>query len=274
MSGAGSTVGICTATLLTDPLTADTEAVRAAGQAATAAGFTEASVWVQHIDALDGVGLHVAVVEAAMAWANADQSNAEAEARRLVEVAEGLGASTILAVCLEPHLADLDGARRNLVVLVTLAGDIGARVCVEFLPWTGIPDLATAWAVVEPLGPACGIVLDTWHWVRQPGGPAPDVLARIPGERIGYVQVCDVPASAGADPFTDAMTGRLLPGDGVVDFAELSDRLAAIEATPFVATEVFNPTLVAELGARGAAGAMRNAAVRLPALGDWGHWGR
>jgi sugar phosphate isomerase/epimerase len=253
-------VGICTATLMADPMGADADAVREAGRAAVAAGFSEASVWLQHLDALDGVGLHVAVVEAAVAWANADRATAEAEAGPLVATAERVGASTIMAVCLEPRLADLDDARRNLDVLVALARDIGARVCVEFLPWTAIPDLATAWTLVEPLGPGCGIVLDTWHWVRQPGGPAPEVLARIPGERIGYVQVCDAAAEPGADPFTEAMTARLLPGDGVVDFAGLAAGLAAIDAAPFVAAEVHNPALVAELGAEGAAAAMRDAA--------------
>lgn len=257
-------MGICTATLLADPMSADAEAVRAAGRAAVAAGFTEASVWLQHLDALDGVGLQVAVVEAAVAWANGDRPGAEAEAGRLVAEAERVGASTVMAVCMEPVLADLGGARGNLEALVALAGEVGARVCVEFLPWTGIPDLATAWDLVEPLGPGCGIVLDTWHWVRQPGGPAPDVLSRIPGERIGYVQVCDAAPEPGPDPFTEAMTGRLLPGDGVVDFAELAAGLSAIGATPFVAAEVLNPALVTDLGTAGAAAAMRDAVTRLP----------
>jgi sugar phosphate isomerase/epimerase len=263
-------LGICTAGLLVDPMGADGEVMREAGRAAREAGFTHASVWLQHLDAVEQAGLQVAVVEAATTWANADRAAAEAEVSALVAAAERLGASTIMAVCLEPHVADVDAARRNLGVLVGLAGEVGARVCVEFLPWTGIPDLATAWDLVEPLGAGCGIVLDTWHWVRQPGGPAPDVLARIPGERIGYVQVCDAAAEPGPDPFAEAMTGRLLPGDGVVDFADLATRLAAIGATPFVAAEVLNPALVAELGTAGAAAAMRDAGARLPPLGPPG----
>ena len=261
-------LGICTAALLADPMGADADAVRAAAQAARAAGFTQASVWLQHLDAVEQAGLRVAVVEAAVSWANADRAAAEAEAGRLVAAAERLDASTIMAVCFEPHLSDLDAARDNLGVLVGRAGEVGARVCVEFLPWTGIPDLATAWDLVEPLGPGCGIILDTWHWVRQPGGPAPDVLAGIPGERIGYVQLCDAAAEPAPDPFTEAMTGRLLPGDenGVVDFAELSTGLAAIGATPFVAAEVLNPALVTELGATAAAAAIRDACARLPRL--------
>jgi len=145
--------------------------------------------------------------------------------------------------------------------VVEAAGQVGAQVCVEFLPWSGIPDLATAWRLVEPLGPGAGIVIDGWHWVRQPGGPAPDLLRSIPGDRIGYVQVCDVAAEPAGDPLTDAMSNRLLPGEGVVDFAELFAVLREIGASPFVATEIFNPALVAEQGAVGAAMAMRDAAI-------------
>ena len=45
------------------------------------------------------------------------------------------------------------------------------------------------------------------------------------------------------------MTGRLLPGDGVVDFASLIATLKQIDAHPFIAPEIFNPGLVAEIGA-------------------------
>lgn len=270
MSWSPDAVGICVATLVVDPMAAGEAEVRAASQAAVAAGFTEASVWAHHLDAVDGTGLGIAVVEGVTAWANSDRSTAVAEAERFVAAAERHGASQLLAVCLEPALTDIEQARRNLDVLVAQARDIGAQVCVEFLPCTGIPDLATVWALVEPLGPAAGIVLDTWHWVRQPGGPAPDVLAGIPGDRIGYLQLSDVAAEASPDLMGEAMSARLLPGEGVVDFVDLLARLVAIDAAPFVATEVFNPALVADRGAIDAATAMRQAATRLlrPATAD------
>jgi sugar phosphate isomerase/epimerase len=234
--------------------------VRAAGEAALAAGFTEASVWAHHIPSLHGLGLHIGVVEAAMSWANADGDAAAAEARRLARLAAEHGSAKIVAVCLEPAIADTDRARDNLAILVGAAEGVGAQVCVEFLPWSGIPDLATAWSLVEPLGAAAGILLDTWHWVRQPGGPAFELLAQIPGERIGYVQLCDAAPPTGVDLMTEAMTNRLLPGDGIVDFAAVFAALDAIGASPYIATEIFNGALVVERGATGAAIAMRNAA--------------
>ena len=257
----GDALGMCTATLLADPMTAGDADVRKAGEACVAAGLTEVSVWAHQVHALEGLGLHVAALEAAMTWANADPSGAAAEADRLCGQAGSLGSRKLVAVCLEPELRDLDHARRNLATLVEAAERVGVQVCVEFLPWSGIPDLATAWALVEPLGPAAGILLDTWHWQRQPGGPCPDLLATIPPERIGYVQVCDAAADRQGDLMAEAMTNRLLPGDGVVDIAGVLAQLWAMGADPFVATEIFNPALVVELGPEGAARAMADATL-------------
>ena len=125
----------------------------------------------------------------------------------------------IAAITMDPARPDLERARGNLALVVAAAAGVGAQVCVEFLPWSGIPDLATAWELVEPLGAGAGILLDTWHWVRQPGGPNPELLARIPGERIGYVQLCDAALDAGDDIMAEAMGQRLLPGDGEFDIA-------------------------------------------------------
>lgn len=255
-------IGMCTATLLEDPFGAGAAEIRSAVEAAAEAGFSELSVWGFQLGSmgdLAALGLRVAVVEAATSWPAADP---RAEAEQLAGIAADTGAGLIAAVCMDAELADLDRARDNLAVVVDVAHGAGARVCVEFLPWSGIPDLATAWRLVEPLGPGAAILLDTWHWVRQPGGPSVDVLRSIPGERIAYVQVCDAAAEpAGDDLAAEAMTARLLPGEGGVDFAELFAVLGAIGASPFVATEIFNPALVAERGPVGAAMAMAEAAA-------------
>jgi sugar phosphate isomerase/epimerase len=254
-------IGMCTATLLEDPMAAGPDDVRAAVEAAVEAGCPDLSVWAFQLAAmgdLAAAGARVAVLEAAMAWPSADP---RAEAEQLAGLAASTGAGLLAAVCMDTELPDLDRARDNLAVVVEVAEGAGARVCVEFLPWSGIPDLATAWRLVEPLGPRAGILLDTWHWQRQPGGPAVDVLRSIPGERILYVQVCDAAAApAGDDVMGEAMTNRLLPGEGAVDFAGLFDVLRDIGASPFVATEIFNPALVAEQGPVGAAMAMADAA--------------
>jgi len=253
-------LGICTATVMVDPLAATEADIHTAGEALVAAGVREASVWTFHIPALAGSDLHIEVVEAASGWADTSPAEAAAEAEQLAQTAKEVGASKIAAITLEPILADLGHARDNLAILVAAATDVGAQVCVEFLPWSGIPDLATAWELVEPLGAGAGILVDAWHWVRQPGGPNLELLARIPGERIGYVQLCDAAAQPGDDVMHEALAHRLLPGDGVVDFGALLGQLEAIGARPFFATEIFSPELVRTHGAEEAARMMAAAA--------------
>jgi sugar phosphate isomerase/epimerase len=252
-----ATLGMCTATLLTDPMAAPEREVRSACEAAVTAGFGDLSVWVQHIGAVGdpaALGARIAVVEAATVWANGDAATAAEEARVLADLAAEHGAATIAAVTMEPILPDPARARDNLAALVGIAADVGTQVCVEFLPWSGIPSLAAAWELVQD--PGAGILLDTWHWQRQPGGPNPELLATIPGERIGYVQVCDAAPTPTGDSLTEAMSARLLPGDGVVDFGAVFSLLADIGAEPFLATEIFNPAFVAEHGRDAAAAAM------------------
>jgi len=253
-------VGICPAGLLADPTGAGETEIRAAGEAAVAAGFTDASVWTFQLPALTGVDLKVKVVESALRWANGTEEESRAEAEHFAKAATEQGADIIAAVCMDPTISDSEQARRNLAGLVDAGTSVGARVCLEFLPGTAVPDLATAWSLMEPLGPAAGVLLDTWHWTRQPGGPAFDLLATIPGDRIPYLQLNDAAPTPSGEVLEETMTGRLLPGDGVVDYARLFAALSDIGAEPFMAVEIFNPGLIQQHGALAAARAMKKAA--------------
>ena len=65
------------------------------------------------------------------------------------------------------------------------AGD-DLTVALEFMPYSGVPDLATAWQVVEGAGRAnSGLIVDVWHWARA-GMTAAD-LDGVPGrpDRLG-----------------------------------------------------------------------------------------
>jgi sugar phosphate isomerase/epimerase len=204
--------------------------------------------------------LPIHVVEAASKWANGEPADAAEEAAYFAAQASEHGAGLIGAVCLEPDIEDMGRARANLAELAKAAAGANSRMCLEFLPGTGVATLATAWDLVEPLGPDATVLLDTWHWTRQPGGPAFEVLSRIPGDRIGYVQLCDVSPESAADLMTEIMTGRMLPGEGIVDFPRLMTALNSMGAAPYVATEIFNPQLIEKLGVGAAARAMKAAA--------------
>ena len=254
-------LGICPATLLTDPMTAGPGDINVAIAAAVDAEFSEASVWSFQLDAFAGSGLQIRVLEAATAWAGDDQSAADAEVEHIASMVQSTGATHVLTVTMEPQISDLQRAQENLTNLAERLESLGAEACIEFLGWSAIPDLATAWDLVAPLPVNVGLVLDTWHWQRQAGGPDISVLTDIPGERISYLQVCDAAAEGADDLLTEAMTRRLLPGEGCIDFIAVLSALDQIGARPFIATEIFNPALVQRLGAAGAAIAMRDAAL-------------
>lgn len=264
----GRAVGMCVAALLPDPMVCDLESFAAIARATADAGFETISLWPMHARAvgferaaeiLAGTGLRMPVVEAAMQWSRGDTPELRAEIDEFVAAAERFGARIAGACMLEPRLASLERAAEGFGILCEALGRHGLQVSLEFLPWTGVPDLATAWRIVEAAGSAYGgILLDTWHWQRQPGGPAPDLLRRIPGERISYLQLCDCAALPAPDAFTEAMTDRRLPGQGSVDFGAVQALLDEIGATPFAAAEIFSAELLAR-GTGQAARAMRRA---------------
>lgn len=78
-----------------------------------------------------------------------------------------------------------------------------------------IPDLATAWAIVDGVrAPNSGILLDIWHYSRS--RPDDALLRNIPGDRITGVQLSDAaPAlTPGAGILDDTINRRKPRGKG------------------------------------------------------------
>jgi sugar phosphate isomerase/epimerase len=269
-------IGICLPTLLADPMVCSRDDFVAIAAAAATAGHRSVSVWPMHAAAIgwDDVvailadhGLAVGAIEACTSWAGGDGDAVRAEADATIAAAERVGARVAGAVTLDATI-DAGRAAEGLAALCRHLGEAHIAVAVEFLPWTGIPSLAVVWDLVQAAGePNAGILLDTWHWQRQPGGPNLAQLRRIPGDRIPYVQVCDsarpsIAPASGDDLLAEAMSARQLPGEGIVDFDALGAALDAIGARPFVASEIFNTELVS-LGPAGAARRMHAACATL-----------
>ncbi len=251
-------VGMCPATLLPEPMTCDAAGLREIAGASAGAGFPTLSLWSFYatgngVDTaravFDDAGVTVRAVEAATQWTEGPEA-AIADAEQQLDVASAFGADLLLACTMAPTM-DTARATEGFAALCERASEHGARVAVEFLPWSAVSDLATTWRLVQESGATNGgIVIDMMHWQRQPGGPNLELLRQIPGERIHYVQVCDAaPGTSGpGDYLTEALTARPVPGQGCVDIAALLGALAEIDADPYFALEVFN----AELAARGA----------------------
>lgn len=92
------------------------------------------------------------------------------------------------------------------------AGRHGVDLAIEFLPDSGIPDLATALGIVAAVNHASlGILLDSWHLLRR-GGSAADIRA-MPISALKAVQINDGPANIADLPYVPGVD-RLLPGEG------------------------------------------------------------
>ena len=268
---------LCSATLMPDPTQPGPKGLEIQVEATKAAGFTGLSLWRLHAEAavaslgsaeavrelVLGAGLRVPIVEAMLPWDEVDYSAAMTDVEPFLDLAEAYGAEQLLAVTMSTERLEIERAAKRLQEICARAADRGLGVAIEFLPWSGIPDLATAWQIVESSGAAnAGLLIDGWHWQRQPGGPCPDLLRSIPPDRFKVFQICDAAAEPQEDPLEECMFDRRLPGDGVVDLVGLAELFDEIGATPIVAPEVFNAKL-ASAGANEMARAVREATERV-----------
>jgi sugar phosphate isomerase/epimerase len=157
------------------------------------------------------------------------------------DVASHLGADVVniahfLGAAVDPDLlidavAELAGEARSRGLLLTI----------EFLPGTGIPDLAAAHHIASTAGAdVVSVMLDTWHHARC-GGTAGDVRELPPGA-IGGLQVSDrvaPPPEAGYRIMED----RMLPGWGELPLPALVSAVLANNPEIAVGVEVFSREL-------------------------------
>ena len=88
---------------------------------------------------------------------------------------------------------------------------------VEPMPYSGLPDVKKAWAVVQAAGcDNAKLLLDSWHYIRANQPVDLSVLEGIPAEKIVSVQINDVQAHPYAKSILrdESMHDRMLPGTG------------------------------------------------------------
>jgi sugar phosphate isomerase/epimerase len=137
----------------------------------------------------------------------------------VLEAAAGLGARFVNAICDDQDLSRLSD---EFARLVGAASSYGIRAVVEFMAYRSVHSLAEAVAITAGSGGG-GILVDALH-VQRCGVSLADLRAVDPG-LITYVQLCDAPLQAPADPVREARAARLLPGEGQLP---LGDLLAAL----------------------------------------------
>ncbi len=252
---------LCNAPLVGGAMDVTPEQVKGIIDAAADAGWGGVSLWAFHHLAVVGAGkspdevkawhvdrgLRVPIVESLIGWETGDLAAIDEQCGATFDVATFYGAEAVAGVVMAPEM-DRAAAVKGLAHLGKMGADRGLKVCIEWLPWTALDTIKSAWELVQEAGgDNIGLVFDTWHWLRQPGGPDPETLRQIPGDRIHCVQLDDAPAQGtGEDQMMESMTNRLLPGEGDVDWKETLSLLDAIGADPIWAPEVFNVGLMGE----------------------------
>jgi sugar phosphate isomerase/epimerase len=202
------------------------------------AGLDDAAM----IDTAERSGVRILEVEYLTAWGTpADRDEAQQKKEQTVfHMARAFGVRHLNAGLLEK--LPLDVMTGAFAALCERAGP-DLTVALEFMPYSGVPDLATAWQIVQGV-PNGGLIIDNWHWARA--GQIPADLDPVPAERIVSVQLCDVLAEP-MDPLRAESLGyRLPPGKGYGDTIGLVNALAAHGVDPLVmAVEVISDELVA-----------------------------
>ena len=142
------------------------------------------------------------------------------------ETGARLGAKNILIASYDP---DLTRFTDRYAAFCEAAAPYGLTADLEFMPWTYVPDLATANKIVAQAGqPNAGVLVDALHFDRSNSSIAE--LARVPAHRLHYWQLCDGPAERPAtteEMIHAARYERMFPGEGGIDLVSLARAMPA-----------------------------------------------
>src|SRR6201999_3456052 len=165
---------------------------------------------------IDATGVTVADIEIAALRAETEIASFEA----FFDAGARLGAKHILVAAYDPDLVRfVDRYAR----FCEAARPYGLTADLEFMPWTSVPNLKQAMRIVDEVNqPNAGLLVDALHFDRSQSLTAD--IARIPGSRLHYWQICDGPAEPPTT--TEAMmhaarSERLFPGEGGIDLISL-----------------------------------------------------
>jgi sugar phosphate isomerase/epimerase len=261
-------------------------------EAAAAAGYGGISLWGRdyeraradgHDDAdiakmLDDHGLVVAEIDPAWWWTPgaahvrippeldtlAVFGHGESE---LLRIAEVVGARSLNAADVLGGPWSIEQGAEAFAQLCDRAAEHGLLVHLEWLAWSKVPDLSSAWQIVRLADrPNGGLNIDTWHCART--GVTPADPRTLPGARVLTIQLDDGPLAAENDLIHATLHERLLPGQGAFELAGYLGALADTGTGAPIGVEVFSDVLHAS-GARAAAQAAAQATRAVLGSSRW-----
>jgi 4-hydroxyphenylpyruvate dioxygenase len=162
-------------------------------------------------------------------------------AERKFDVMEQLGTDLVL-VCSNTQpsaIADDARAAADLAEMAERAARRGMRVGYEALAWgQHVNRWGQAWEIVQRAAhPALGLIVDSFHTLAI--GDDPSGIARIPGDRLFFVQLADAPILS-MDALFWSRHYRTFPGQGGLD---IDGFLRAVHASGYkgpLSLEIFN----------------------------------
>jgi sugar phosphate isomerase/epimerase len=188
-------------------------------------------------------GVPIVEVEYITAWGSPeDRDAAQQEKEQAVfHMARAFGVRHLNTGLLEK--LPLDVMTEAFAALCERAGD-DLTVALEFMPYSGVPDLATAWKIIYDADRVNGaLIVDVWHWARA--GMTPADLDPVPADRIVAVQLCDVLEHPMKPLRAESLGHRLPPGQGYGDAVGVVRALREKGVRPRVVTaEVISDELV------------------------------
>ncbi|MDO8361926.1 MAG: sugar phosphate isomerase/epimerase [Actinomycetota bacterium] len=230
-------------------------------EAASSAGFDAISLWPlmyqralsrEGLDTttmrrlLDDHGMRIVDLDPCGVWLPEQPDDVDAptmfrsrwQRQQFFEVAGALGVDCLVAVHLGDSEVPDDIAIGGFAGLCDDAAEHGLAVALEFMPFSGVPDLASAVRIVAGADrPNGGIVLDLCHFARSGGSDAD--LASLPQGVVRSIQLGDGPDEAPADLRDEAMFHRALPGQGDFRLAARLALLAAGDVRACIGPELF-----------------------------------
>ena len=110
--------------------------------------------------------------------------------------------------------------------LASQAAGVGARLGIEFFPWSNIGSLPDGLRFVEEAGhDAGGVVIDAWHVARA--HTPTSALRSVPLHRIVGVELDDADEDVGGTLFEDTVHRRRYCGEGSFDLTGMVTALRA-----------------------------------------------
>ena len=161
-------------------------------------------------------------------WDDGPQRQESDRVRRdLLQAAEALGAGHIKVT---PDGDDGPWDRghwaEKFAELATQAQGVGARVGIEFFPWSNIKTLHDGLQLVDDAGhDAAGVVIDVWH-IDRGHTPIAD-LASVPLDRIIGIELNDADEKVIGTLFADTVHRRRYCGEGAFDLPAMITALRA-----------------------------------------------